>query len=315
MSAETPGTPSGAPTATADAPGDGGRGDARIHDIGYRGYSGERLGRSAGRRALFEHSLRGAYGLGRSARSKIMPFILFGIVCFPAVIFVAVALTVGLDELPIRYSEYPLYMAQLVALYIALAAPQMVSLDLRHHTTPLYFSRPIERVDYVLAKLGALTAALFLFTAIPLTIMWIGALLGELDFADQTRMYGQGLALAVIFAILHACIALLIASFTPRRGFGVAAVIAVLTIPYFAVVSVQWVLHDQGGTTAVTWLGLLSPGTLLDGLQAALLGGTSNYPSGTEPDTAVGLVFLLVALGVSALCVLLLSRRYRKVGI
>ncbi|WP_228454300.1 ABC transporter permease [Streptomyces alkaliphilus] len=321
MPAETPGTPTGAPTVPTAPSGDpttvgnGGRGDARIHDIGYRGYSGERLGRSAGRRALFEHSLRGAYGLGRSARSKVMPFLLFAIVCFPAVIFVAIAITIGLDELPIRYSQYPLYMAQLIALYIALAAPQMVSLDLRHHTTPLYFSRPIERVDYVLAKLGALTAALFIFTAIPLTIMWIGALLGELDFADQIRMYGQGLAMAAIFAVLHACLALLIASFTPRRGFGVAAVIAALTIPYFAVISVQWVLYDQGGTTAVTWLGLLSPGTLLDGIQGALLGGRTDYPVGTEPGTGTGLVFLLVALGVSALCVLLLSRRYRKVGI
>ena len=40
-----------------------------IHDIGYRHYDGARLGASYIRRSLFVETLRGAYGLGRSARS------------------------------------------------------------------------------------------------------------------------------------------------------------------------------------------------------------------------------------------------------
>lgn len=42
----------------------------RIHNIGYRTYDGPRLGRSYATRSLYSQSLRGAYGLGRSVKSR-----------------------------------------------------------------------------------------------------------------------------------------------------------------------------------------------------------------------------------------------------
>ena len=57
-----------------------------IHDIGYRHYDGPRLGASYIRRSLFVETLRGAYGLGRSARSKVMPFLLLAVMVLPAVV-------------------------------------------------------------------------------------------------------------------------------------------------------------------------------------------------------------------------------------
>ena len=45
-----------------------------IHDIGYQRYEGPRLGRGYASRSLFVHSVRGAYGLGRSAWAKVLPF-------------------------------------------------------------------------------------------------------------------------------------------------------------------------------------------------------------------------------------------------
>jgi ABC-2 type transport system permease protein len=315
MAADPYGTTS-APTAEGEAGGPTQRGDARIHNIGYRSYSGPRLGRGYGRRALFEHSLRGAFGLGRSAKAKVLPAILFSIMTIPAVVLVAVALTVGLDELPIEYSRYAVFMQMIIGLYIALAAPQMVSLDLRYQTVPLYFSRPLQRTDYVLAKQAALSCALFIFIAIPLLLMYVGALLGELGFAEQTKGIGQGLVAAAVFAVLHAAIALLIASFTPRRGFGVAAVIAVLTVPYFAATAIQWIFSDQGSREAVSWIGLFSPGTLMDGFQGAYLGGPTEFPDQLAPAAGgSGLVYLVVIAGLTALCTFLMLRRYRNAGI
>ena len=63
----------------------------RIHNIGYRNYDGPRLGRAYARRSLFSQTLRGAYGLGRSAKSKVLPMLLFVVMCVPAAIMVAVA--------------------------------------------------------------------------------------------------------------------------------------------------------------------------------------------------------------------------------
>jgi ABC-2 type transport system permease protein len=290
-------------------------GDARIHNIGYRRYTGDRLGSLYARRSLFVHSLRGAYGLGRSARSKVLPFALFGVMTIPAVVMVAVAMTVGMDELPIEYTSYALFMQPILGLYLALAAPQMVSLDLRYKTIPLYFSRPIDSADYVAAKFAALAAALFLFIGFPLTIAYAGGLLAELGIADQTEAFAQGLAATAVFAVLHAAIALLTASLTPRRGFGVAAIIAILTIPYFAVTAVQAVASEQGNPDTIGWLGLFSPGSLMDGLQSAFLGGESGFPDSVDVTNAAAPAYPITILAITALCYALLLRRYRKAGL
>ncbi|MEO3751783.1 ABC transporter permease subunit [Streptomyces sp. B6B3] len=291
------------------------RPDARIHDIGYRRYGGDRLGSLYARRSLFVHSLRGAYGIGRSARSKILPFVLFGVMAAPAVVMVAVAVSTGLDELPVEYTSYGLFMQPIFGLYLALAAPQMVSLDLRYKTIPLYFSRPITHTDYVVAKVAALTSALFLFVAVPVTIAYAGGLLAKLGFVDQTTAYARGLVATAVFALLHAVIAVLTASFTPRRGFGVAAIIAVFTVPYFAVTAVQAVATEQGNPDVVGWLGLFSPGSLLDGLQSAFLGGESNFPDQVEVTGAAGPAYLLVTGAIIVVCYALVQRRYRNVGL
>jgi ABC-2 type transport system permease protein len=290
--------------------------EARIHNIGYRRYAGERLGRLYARRSLFVHSLRGAYGLGRSARSKVLPIGLFVIMAVPAIISVAVATVTSADELPIGYTDYPLFMQPIFGLYLALAAPVMVSLDLRYRTIPLYFSRPVDAADYVAAKFAALSAALFLFIAIPLTITYAGGLLAELGFAQQTEDYAQGLAFAAAFAVFNAAIALLTASHTPRRGLGVAAIIGVFTIPYFAVSAVQAVAVEQGNADSVGILGLWAPGSLMDGLQSSFLGGQSQFPENAEiTGTATQAAYPLVALALIVLCYTLLLRRYRKAGL
>ncbi|MHB6908562.1 ABC transporter permease subunit [Streptomyces sp. CB02959] len=290
-------------------------GGAYIHNIGYRHYDGPRLGRAYARRSLFSQSLRGAYGLGRSAKSKVLPMLLFGVMCLPAGIMVAVTMFTKAASLPVGYTRYAIFLQAVIGLYLAAQAPQSVSRDLRFKTTPLYFSRPIERADYVMAKFAAMASALFILTAAPLVILYVGALLGKLDFVDQTKGFGQGLLCVALLSLLFAGIGLVVSALTPRRGFGVAAVIAVLTIPYGAVSAVQGIASFQGSEAAVGWLGLFSPITLIDGVQSTFLGGTSSFPNGLKPSTGAGAVYLLVSLLLIAGCYGLLMRRYRKAGL
>ncbi|MFG2224777.1 ABC transporter permease [Streptomyces sp. NPDC048644] len=306
MSRETTAKPTAqAPAAAPDV----------IHNIGYRHYDGPRLGRAYARRSLFSQSLRGAYGLGRSAKSKVLPMLLFAVMCLPAAIMVAVTVVTKASSLPVGYTRYAIYVQAVIGLYLAAQAPQSVSRDLRFKTVPLYFSRPIERVDYVVAKFAAMASALFLLTGAPLVILYVGALLAKLDFLDQTKGLAQGLVSIALLSLLFAGIGLVVSALTPRRGFGVAAVIAVLTIPYGAVSAVQGIAFVQGNEAAAGWLGLFSPITLIDGVQTKFLGGTSSFPNGLEPSTAAGYVYLLVTLGVIAGCYALLMRRYRKAGL
>ncbi|WP_327235667.1 ABC transporter permease [Streptomyces sp. NBC_01317] len=305
MSAETEapaGTPLGADT-------------TRIHNIGYRNYDGARLGRAYARRSLYSQSLRGSYGLGRSAKSKVLPMILFAVMCLPAGIIVAVAIATNLKSLPLDYTRYAIFTQAVIGLYLASQAPQSVSRDLRFKTVPLYFSRPIERVDYVLAKYGAMASALFVLTASPLVILYAGSLLAKMDFADQTKGFGQGLVSVALLSLLFGGLGLVMAAFTPRRGFGVAAVIATLTITYGAVSTVQGIAVGTGSDGAAKWLGLFSPVTLIDGVQTAFLGASSSFPGGVGPSAGLGVLYLLVVLALIAGSYAVLMRRYRKVGL
>ncbi|MGW0967823.1 ABC transporter permease [Streptomyces sp. NPDC002516] len=287
----------------------------RIHNIGYRNYDGPRLGRAYARRSLYSQSLRGAYGLGRSVKSKVLPMLLFVVMCVPALIMVAVAVATKAKDLPVDYTRYAVIMQAVIGLYVASQGPQAVSRDLRFKTIPLYFSRPIETADYVRAKYAALASALFVLTAAPLIVLYVGALLAKLDFADQTKGFGQGLASVALLSLLFAGIALVISAITPRRGFGIAAVIAALTISYGAVSTVQAIAFERSSSGAVPWLGLFSPITLIDGVQTAFLGASSAFPGQVGPSSAQGVVYLVVVLGLIAGCYGLLMRRYRKAGL
>ncbi|MFJ6076100.1 ABC transporter permease [Streptomyces sp. NPDC093065] len=296
---------------TATVPGD----QTRIHNIGYRSYDGPRLGRAYARRSLYSQSLRGAYGLGRSAKSKVLPMLLFVVMCLPAAIMVAVAVATKANDLPVDYTRYAIILQAVISLYVAAQAPQSVSRDLRFKTVPLYFSRPIETSDYVRAKYASLASALFILTAAPLLVLYVGALLAKLDFADQTEGFAQGLVSVALLSLLFAGLGLVVASVTPRRGFGIAAVIAVLTITYGAVSTLQAIADVQGSSGAVAWIGLFSPITLIDGVQSAFLGANSASPGGVGPSNGEGAVYVLVTLGLIAGAYGLLMRRYKKVGL
>jgi ABC-2 type transport system permease protein len=294
--------------------GHAGPGTGVIHDIGYRHYGGARLGRRHIGRALFLDSALGAYGLGRSARSKIMPILLFVVVCIPAFIIAVIASVSGDGELPADYTAYVLNLQVVLAIYVASQAPAGVSRDLRFRVVSLYFSRPLQRVDYVLAKYAALTAALFVFTAAPLTIMFVGALLAKLPIDEQVPDYLRSLGGAFIVSVVLAGIGLVIAALTPRRGLGVAAIITVLLVLAGVQGAVQGIADEQGEDTVAGYAGLLSPFTLVDGVQSALLGADSALPA--EPPGTVGaIVYLIATLAVVAGCFGALLLRYRKVSI
>ena len=281
-----------------------------IHDIGYRHYDGERGARGYIRRSLYTDSLRGAYGLGRSGRYKVMPMVLFAVMCLPAGAIVAITAVFDAGELVGSYSSYLLNLQLILLVFLAAQAPVTVSRDLRFGVMSLYFSRPLARVDYVLAKYAAMASAMFVLTATPLTIMLIGALVIGLPFAEQIPDYLRSLAGAALLSLILAGIGLVIAAFTPRRGLAVGAIIAVLLV----LVAVQGILAELAASEGfdAPYLGLLSPFSLVQGIQTALLGSKSPLPP--PPGATGGLVFCATAALVIAGCLLALLLRYRRVS-
>jgi ABC-2 type transport system permease protein len=282
-----------------------------IHDIGYRRYDGPRLGTSYIRRSLFLDTLRGAFGLGRSARSKITPFLLLGVMAAPAVVIGIVTGYFGLPELPLGYTAYVFTMQVAITIFLGAQSPAVMSRDLRFRVAPLYFSRPLSRQQYVQSKYAGMASAMFILMALPLTLLLVGALLAELPWQDQLGDYLRAVAGAAVQALVLAGIGLLVAAMTPRRGLGVAAVVGALLVSSGIQATVRAMAEEFGSDTFAGYAGLLSPFSLVDGVMAGPFGATSvmaTPPHGVLMST----VFCLVAVAIVVGCYVGLVRRYRK---
>ncbi|HEV3174215.1 MAG TPA: ABC transporter permease [Actinocrinis sp.] len=207
-----------------------------IHDIGYKPYTGQRYGRAQIIRALYWYSLRSAFGIGRSVRARIIPSLVCVVMMLPAAISIYKVATTGGDPV-LAYDRYAYTMFLMAVVFIAVAAPEMVSRDLRHHTLPLYFSRPLRRFDYPLAKLLALATAIILLEAVPLIVMYLGVIASATSGSgiwNQTKQLAPGLLVALAYGVVLAPLTLLIASTTGRRAIATGA-IAILFLAATAV--------------------------------------------------------------------------------
>ncbi len=285
-----------------------------IHDIGYRHYDGPRLGRRAVQRALLLDSARGAYGVGRAGRTKVVPVLLLAAMCLPAVIVSIVASVIGADELPLGYTAYSVTLATLVVVFVATQAPASVSRDLRFRVVSLYFSRPMQRVDYVQAKFAGLALAVLAFLTAPQLVLLAGALLAEMPLREQLPDLARALAGALLLSLVLAGVGLVLAAATPRRGLGVAAIITVLVVLSGVQAAVLGISLEGGYDDVAAWAGVLQPFTLVDGAVAGLLGAEATLPPG-PPGARGGAVFAALAVAVVLACYGLLVLRYRKVSV
>lgn len=282
-----------------------------IHDLGYRHFDGVREGTPTIARTLFVTGLRHAYGLGRSGKSKVMPFILLAMSVLPALIVVGVVVLTGLDSLPVSYADYTNQTQLLISLFAAAQAPVLFSRDLRHRSIVLYLARPLPGTVFALVRWLSLTVAGWLFMAVPTILLFVGAMLSGLDKSDQTSAMLKAVVLQVLLAMLLAGIAGLISSVSLRRGFAVVGSVMALIVLTGVVTAVQAISADQDADTVSVAAGLLSPWSLYNGIAEAWDTGVDTF---VPVDGAWPLAYVLVALLLVAGCLLGLVARFRKVG-
>ena len=279
-----------------------------IHDIGYQRYTGPRLGRGAVFGALYVHGIRAAYGLGRSAKAKIFPWLVLGIVSLVAVILAAVRAQTGL--LPLTYIQFADTMSWLIIFFVAIVAPELVSRDLRAGVLPLYFSRPLRAADYVAAKAAAMVTAVWALLAGPQLILFLGgAFTTEDGLSGVWNELGDLLpawAYSLLWALVFTGIGLLVASLTGKRAFAAGGIVAIflMTTPVVAVLSIL------PSSTAQDLAGLASPMTLVSGIGQWMI-PTANTGMNIG---SFGPVYAIEAVTLIAACLLLLLARYRKVA-
>jgi ABC-2 type transport system permease protein len=282
-----------------------------IYDIGYRRYDGPRLGRRGAIGAIVGAGLRAVYGMGRSGRSKIIPWGALILAALPALVAVAIRVLAGdLIEL-YSYDNYLWGIGALLPIFVAAQAPELVITDMRYRVLPLYFSRPISRLDYAAAKLAALSLALLGLTLLPVLLLFLGRVLAAEDLVgalgDEIGALPAIVGSGLLHAVVLASIGLAVSSVAGRRAYAAGAVLALFLIG--SVMSGTFEAQAGGLETIAPFL---NPTAILDGTREWLFGGSV----ADSPVSAAGvpLPFYGVATGLLlAVSWAVLALRYRSV--
>ncbi|HSK92961.1 MAG TPA: ABC transporter permease subunit [Candidatus Angelobacter sp.] len=283
-----------------------------IYDIGYRRYTGERLGRRGAIGAIVGAGLRALFGLGRSGRSKILPWGAIILAILPAVVALAIRVLAG-DIIELyNYQNYLWEIGLLLPIFLAAQAPELVVNDMRQRVLPLYFSRPISRLDYVLAKLGALTLALLSLSLLPLLLLFLGRVLAAEDIfgalGDEIGFLPGIIGNGVLHALVLASIGLAVCSLAGRRAYAAAAILAIFLVGSV----VSGILGELGGTLRDV-APLTYPLSILDGTRQWLFGESVAGSPVAASDLPLAIYGLAAAVLV-AVSWAVLAVRYRSVS-
>jgi ABC-2 type transport system permease protein len=293
-----------------------------IYDLGYRKYDGPRLGRRHAVRALFAHSLRVSYGIGRGGRAKIAPVVLGGIAIIPAIVGIgvlALARQMGApgsvveDASPIQHHTYFGIISTLVMLFCAAQVPEVLGRDQRYNLLSLYFSRALRREDYAVARLVGVVAAILVFVLLPQAIIFVGLVLSAPDvaaeFGDELAFVPPILAQGALISVLLGSVSAAIASFTPRRLYATTAIIVVLAV----VPVVGGILVRLDAPALARFVALASPMDILEATNAILFATNSSSDVISQaglPDLA----YFAAAALISGAAIAILIRRFRKIA-
>jgi ABC-2 type transport system permease protein len=87
---------------------------------------------------------------------------------------------------------------------VLLVGPNLISQDLRYNALPLYFSRPLRRIDYFVGKLGVIASLLGAVIVVPSIIAYLLGLLFSLDITivrDTWRILLASVCYGMVIAI------------------------------------------------------------------------------------------------------------------
>lgn len=278
-----------------------------IFDRGYLHYDGPRLGQLHGIWALARYSMARAIGIRRPWTAKIIPMLLYAAVAIPVAMSIGIrAFFPNFDFLD--YASFFGAIFLLEGIFVALIAPEMVSSDRHDKLLPLYFSRPIGRTAYVIAKLlgtGLLTLSISL---IPAIVLWLGnGLLAEaplLEIRDSLDDLGRIIVAGTLIAFYLGAIGLAISSFTERKSVAVGVIVLGFALSESLSFAITEALTDS--PDIARWAFVISPSNTI----VALVDGLFGIP---EMENTVPLnSAIAVMLAVIVVCCLIMFASYQR---
>jgi ABC-2 type transport system permease protein len=284
--------------------------NARIEDIGYARYEGERRSRLAAVWSLARFGALGTLGARRSWRAKILPIALIAIAFAPTLVVLGLHALLAsrfAGRFPnlVPYGSYYLEIGIVVLLFAGITTPDLLCPDRRNRVLSLYLSTAVSRTEYVAGRMLGALLPLLLTTLAPVVVLYAGNTLFADDsltyvedhWADLPRIIAAGLLLAAYFAL----IGLAISSLTSRRALATGAYVGVMLASQTLAGTLAFGLGGGNG-----WLLLSIP-------RIALVCVRSIFSDGRDhPGHAPLWAWWALMVAVMAVSFAVIALRYRK---
>ena len=104
-------------------------------------------------------------------------------------------------------------------LLVVMAGPNLISRDLRFNALPLYFSRPLTRLDYFLGKLGVIAALVAAVAVLPAVVAYVLGVCFSLDLSvirDTWRLLPASILYGLIIVVSAGTLMLALSSLSRR---------------------------------------------------------------------------------------------------
>lgn len=237
----------GQPTAAAEVQPYG-----EVFDLGYRHYEGRREGRAHAIRALVLYSVKRGLGIKKRWTAKIIPFGLYVVSFLPVIVIIGVKALLGPIADQVRFSYFNLYemLTLIILLFAAGVAPEMICDDRREHVLQVYFARAISRLDYLLAKIGAMGFLIGTIAFLPALLLFLGyTFLASSPveyFGDHFTDLGAIMLAGTLVALFYGAIATVVAVYIDRKGIASATtvggtlIMSAIASALFATVEGEW---------------------------------------------------------------------------
>jgi len=106
-----------------------------------------------------------------------------------------------------------------IMLLVVIVGPNLISRDLRFNALPLYFSRPIRRVDYFLGKLGVIAALVAGLAVVPAVAAYLLGVCFSLDLTvirDTWRLLPASILYGLVLTVSAGTLMLALSSLSRR---------------------------------------------------------------------------------------------------
>ncbi len=283
--------------------------ESTIHDLGYRRYSGPRVGASGAWSALYVQSVRTMFGLGRPAKAKAIPVLVIVVTMLPALAML-IAASASNGQVPPRYGQ--LIGAQLLmfVLFLAAQVPEVLSRDQQHQLLPLLFTRDVTRLTYAMARFWAIFSAVFIVSLAPMLLLYLGeigiAKVPSATFRVMGNRIWPVLAQSTLSALAMSGIGAALAVWTPRRAYATAAIFGT----FLLLAAIATGLDDLAGVSRRT-AELLDPIRAMQTM-AMIFFGEKNRGMELNAPPSIG-VYVALTLGIGVAGLLTLTWRMRRI--